>query len=132
MTSVIYEHLVKEAGFSPEQAKAALAPWQIRDLSVGGEKVGEVMVLNNEVHFALDSACRKQLGRVRLLKDTLRGLLKEKGFLVTRLAPNDACRPLIEAFGFTRINADAEYEYFWMNEEDPIRVLQREVTHDCY
>lgn len=130
--SVIYRHLVDEAGFSPEQAKSALAPWEIRNLEMAGEKVGEIMLLNNEVHFAIDHSHRGILGRIHLLRDVLTGLLKEKKFLVTRLAPNDKCRPLIEAFGFTHVNSDDDYEYFWMNEGDPIKVLQREATHDCY
>lgn len=127
--SVIYRHLVDDAGFTPEQAKAALGPWDIRDITDRGLKVGEVMLLNNEVHFALIESYRNRLGRVQLLRNTLTKLLAEKKYLVTKLAHNDKSKSLIEAFGFTKVKVDDEYEYFWMNEEDPIRVLKRE-KHD--
>jgi hypothetical protein len=119
--SAILEHLVKDVGVTVEQAKAAMAAWEIRPMVFRGVQVGELMIKNNEVHFALNPECRKVMGRKQLMFEVVTSLLSEKKFLVTRLFKNAKEAALVEAFGFAKIRSDDNYDYYWMNEGDPIR-----------
>lgn len=116
--SIIFEHLIEDHHATPVEAKLALRAWEIKPIEHNGEIVGEVMMQNNEVHFALAKHKRKKMGRVQLMKKVLGDLLSTREFLVTRLFKNDeASKKLIEFFGFKQIKEDAEFNYFWLDKE---------------
>ena len=114
----ILDHLMKEHGATMAEAKAALNGWEIRPIENNGVQVGEMIVKENEVHVALDFKHRLKLGRKNILKNTLDPLLKEKGFLVTKLMKNCKYRSQIEKIGFVFTKSDDNYNYFWMNASD--------------
>jgi hypothetical protein len=113
----ILDHFIKDHGLTMAQAKAALQPWTVRPIECQGKQVGELMIQNNEVHFALNEDFRKVMGRGKLLRKVLDDLLEEYGFIVTRLFLNDKYKPLIERMGFKETHADASYRYFWLDKE---------------
>jgi uncharacterized protein YacL (UPF0231 family) len=118
MTGVILNHLVKDHGFTMDEAKFSLIGWEIRPMLNGDTQVGEIMIQNNEMHFALHESFRKRMGRGKLFKRLLNELAREKGFIVTKLNANDKkMKPLLELMGFKQINTDHEYDYFWYDEE---------------
>jgi hypothetical protein len=119
----ILDHFIKDHGLTMAQAKAALQPWTVSPIEYQGKQVGELMMQNNEVHFALNEDFRKVMGRGKLLRKVLDDLLEEYGFVVTRLFINDRYKPLIERMGFKETHADASYQYFW---------LDKETRHDCH
>lgn len=131
---IILEHLIKDHGITMEQAKIALKGWDIRPIEKKGVQMGELMIKNNEVHFALNHEFRKRMGRVQLLKKVLDDLLREKTFIVTKLYPHSAEVPLIKAFGFTKTSSDGTYDYYWLNDGDQIgkRNVKREALHDSH
>jgi len=114
--SAIRESLI-EQGFTREQIAATLRHWKIRPLVSNGAQVGEIMMQNNEVHFALNKEYRLKMGRHNLMRRTLRELVDEKGFLVTRLFKGDRHKRFVEFMGFRKIAEDAETETFWLDEE---------------
>lgn len=114
--SVILEHLINDHKATLAQAKAALVGWDIRPVLNGEYQVGEVMLKENEIHVAIYPQYQLKLGRGKLLNETLDALLKEKGFLVTKLIKNDRYRKQIERMGFAFTHGDEKYDYFWMNE----------------
>jgi hypothetical protein len=115
--SVIIEHLIKDHGFTLEEAKFSLIGWEIRPMMRDETQVGEIMIQNNEMHFALDKSFRKRMGRGKYFNRLLDELLKEKGFIVTKLWVNDKMTKLIELMGFKKIRTDGEFNYFWLDEE---------------
>jgi hypothetical protein len=132
--SIVLEHLVKEQGFTIEQAKYALMGWELRPIKRGGLQMGELMIKNNEVHFALKEDARRVMGRVQLLRRVLGELLEEKGFIVTKLYPHSKEAALVKAFGFTKTSSDGTYDYYWMDKGDLIgrRNIKREALHDSH
>jgi hypothetical protein len=118
MTGVILQHLVKDHGFTMDEAKFSLIGWEIRPLMQGDTQVGELMIQNNEVHIALHESFRKRIGRVQFMRKQISSLLAEKGFVVTKLFANDTkMKPLLELMGFRKTNTDGEFDYFWLDEE---------------
>jgi hypothetical protein len=118
MTGIILDHLIKDHGFTLEEAKFSLIGWEIRPMMNGDSQVGEIMIQNNEMHFALVESFRKRMGRGKLFKRLLNELATEKGFIVTKLYSNDSkMRPLLELMGFKKTNTDQEYDYFWYDGE---------------
>jgi hypothetical protein len=115
--SVIVRHLVEDHGFTMEEAKFSLIGWEIRPMMKDATQVGEIMIQNNEMHFALEKSFRKRMGRGKFFKELLEKLLAEKGFIVTKLFVNDSMKPLIELMGFKKIRSDGEFDYFWFDEE---------------
>jgi hypothetical protein len=113
----ILEHLIKDHGATMAEAKAALKPWVIKPLMQDGKQVGEFMMLNNEIHFALDATQRLKIGRHNLIKLIVKELLAEHEFLVTRLFKNDKLKKFIEMMGFKKTHEDAKYDYFWLDQE---------------
>lgn len=131
--SVILDYFVNEQGLTMEQAKIALKEWEIRPLEYSGKKVGELMIKNNEVHFAMCKDARLVLGRGHLLKDTLNKLLEEKKFLVTRLFKHDKMKKAVLFMGFSKTHSDETYDYFWINAGDVFNpVKPKEAVYDCY
>jgi hypothetical protein len=114
---VIIEHLVKDHGFTMDEAKFSLVGWEIRPMMKDKTQVGEIMIQNNEMHFALNESFRKRMGRGKYFKKLLDELLAEKGFIVTKLFVKDKMQPLIELMGFKKIRTDGEFDYFWFDEE---------------
>lgn len=112
----ILDHLMKDHGATMAQAKLALSTWELRPLASNGIQYGEIMLKENEVHVAIAPAHRKKLGGVKLLNATLSALLKEKGFLVTKLLKADPFKLQIERLGFVLTRSDTKYDYFWMND----------------
>ena len=115
--SVILEHLTKEQGFTLAEAKEALRQWQIIPIEQGDKQVGEIMIQQNEVHFALEKGSRLKLGRRKLMKDALDNLLASRDFLVTKLYKGDKFKSLIEFMGFRKTHEAAGVEYFWLDKE---------------
>lgn len=113
---IILEHLIKDHGATLEQAKVALAKWNIQPLEVDGKQIGEYMTQNNEIHIALLPEYRKLLGRKHLIKTCFKQVLTGKEFLVTRLFKHDKQRRLVEFLGFKHTHSDAKYDYFWLDE----------------
>lgn len=108
----ILQHLMEDHGASMAEAKAALRDWEVRPF-----ELGEIMLRENEIHFALDKDKRRVLGRLDALARLTRELLTEKGFLVTRLFPHDKKRRReVEFMGFRHTHSDEQYDYFWMDE----------------
>lgn len=114
----ILNHLIKDHGATMQEAKFALAKWDIRPIESNGVEVGQIMLQQNEIHVALEPSFRKQVGRHNLLKNTIDSLLDEKGFLVTKLDKKSAYKKQIMRMGFVQTREDAEYEYFWLNKKD--------------
>lgn len=114
--TAIAESLEREQGYTKEQVRVGLAGWELRPIFVAGRQVGEIMLRNNEVHVALLKGERLRLGKCRLIEETLKGLIADRGFLVTRLFKGDKHRRLIEGIGFQYTHSDDETDYFWMNE----------------
>ena len=119
----IINHLMLDHGATMEQAKLAIKDWELRPIECDGINIGEIMLKENEVHMALDSAERNKGGRKGLLYGYIQALLKEKGFLVTRLFKNDKYKRKIERLGFALTHSDAQYDYFWMNAENKKVIL---------
>lgn len=119
----ILDHLMKDHGATMAEAKAALAKWEIRPIVANGVQVGEIMLQHNEVHMALDKQHRHKSGRRGLLYSYIKDLLKEKGFLVTRLFKGDKYRNKLERLGFTCTHSDNNYDYLWLNAEN-----EKEIT----
>lgn len=108
----ILQHLMEDHGASMAEAKAALQKWEIRQFALG-----ELMLMENEVHFALHKDKRRVLGRLDELERVTTELLAEKGFLVTRLFKHDKPRRReVEFMGFKWTHADSDYDYFWMDQ----------------
>jgi hypothetical protein len=117
--SVILKNLVKDHHIDVAIAKLVLKDWEIKPIKHNGKKVGEYMLQNNEVHFALEESARLKLGRKELIKSTLQELLSGREFLVTKLFKDDnKSRKLIEFFGFVHTHSDEKFDYFWMNKGD--------------
>lgn len=103
---------MEDQGASLAEAKAALKGWELRPFALG-----ELMLKENEVHFALDKSKRRVLGRLGVLEQVTKELLAEKKFLVTRLFKHDKHRRReIEFMGFRHTHSDEQYDYFWMDE----------------
>jgi len=115
---VITEHLVEDHHVDIAIAKLALKDWEVKPIQYKEKKVGEYMIQNNEVHFALDKTARLKLGRKELIKNTLQELFNGREFIVTKLFKNDEARKLIEFFGFKLTHSDEKFDYFWMNKGD--------------
>jgi hypothetical protein len=114
----ILDHLIQDHGASLAQAKAVLKVWELRPIEQNGEVVGELMLQENEVHFALDQRFRKRMGRGKLLRKVLDGLLAEKVFLVTRLFKHDkGGDTLVRFMGFRLTHEDARFRYYWMDKD---------------
>lgn len=113
----ILEHLIKDHGASMAEAKMALTAWQIEPITRNGQPIGELMLRENEVHFALDAPYRKVLGRKDLMRDTLDRLFETRDFLVTRLFKHDKLNTLVLFMGFEHTHSDQMYNYYWMNKE---------------
>lgn len=114
----ILDHLVRERGAEEKRALKALKGWDIRPIVMGNTQIGEIMVLNNEVHFALNPDFRLTMGRVRLLRKVFTELFDEFDFLITKMFRGDRYIELVTWFGFQKIKEDDTFEYFWMNKED--------------
>jgi hypothetical protein len=113
----ILDHLIKDHGATMEEAKIALLGWELRPIENDGVQVGEIMLKENEVHMAMDKLERNRSGRRALLYGYINALLKERGFLVTRLFRNDKYKTKIERLGFKQTHSDGQYDYFWLNAE---------------
>lgn len=114
----IMDHLVHERGESEKKVLKALKGWDIRPIIHNGVQIGEMMVKNNEVHFALDEEHRLTMGRVKLLRKVFAELFDEFDFLITKMFKGDPYTPLVESFGFQKIKEDDTFDLFWMNKED--------------
>lgn len=114
--NAIYESLI-EQGFTVEQAKLALVGWEILPMMQGEQQVGEIMMRNNEAHFALLKSFRNKLGRLNFISQNLSRLLETRPFICTRLFLGDKHRKLIERIGFRWTHSDEQYDYFWLDEE---------------
>ena len=132
--SAILQHLIKDHGVTLEQAKVALKGWEMRPIKTKALQVGEVMIKNNEIHFALERKFRLKMGRLHLMREFLSTLLAEKGFLVTKVIPSTKEAAIVKMMGFTRTFSSGPYEYYWMNDGDPIgrRTAKREALHDSH
>lgn len=113
----ILEHLMSDHGASMAEAKAALKPWTIEPILRNGEQVGEIMLQENEIHFAIDKSWRGLLGRRQTLKETLDRVLATREFLVTRLFLGDKLDKAVRFMGFEYTHSDSEYQYYWMDKE---------------
>lgn len=82
-----------------------------------GAEIGEYMAKGNEIHFALYPSSRLKLGRTRMMKTVILGLIEKYGFLVTRLYRHDKNKRLVERFGFRQTHQDEQYVYYWLDEE---------------
>lgn len=116
--SAILDHLINDHHATMAEAKAAMVGWDLIPIEHDGIKVGEVMMMNNEVHMALYPSERNKAGRRGLLYKYVNKLLDEKGFLVTRLFKNDKYRRKIEAIGFLLTHSDSQFDYFWLNKKE--------------
>jgi len=115
----ILNHLIKEHHIERDRALKAVEGWDFIDMELNGVKYGELMVQNNEVHFALVEDKRLKLGKKQLMKSVFNDLFKDRDFLVTALFKGDKKRTkLIEFFGFTKTHSDDQRNYFWLNKED--------------
>jgi hypothetical protein len=114
---VIQDYLVKEEGFTLEQVKLALTQWRVEPMMHKGVQIGETMMQNNEIHFALNKEFRGVIGRKAMLHDVVDGLIDKHGFLVTKLYKNDKHKRLIALFGFKKTHEDEQHEYFWLDRE---------------
>lgn len=114
--SAIYESLI-EQGFTREQARLALIGWEIVPIMQGDKQVGEIMLRNNEAHFAISREHRMKTGRLDLISKTLDKLLETRPFIVTKLFLGDRNKKLIERIGFRRTHMDDKFEYYWLDEE---------------
>lgn len=119
----ILDSLVKEQGYTLEQAKLGLTLWKIEPLMFRGAQIGEIMFQNNEAHFAIDEQYRRKIGRKEMMNEVIDSLLEKREFLVTKLYKNDKVKSLVELFGFRKTHEDANYEYFW---------LDKETRNDCH
>lgn len=113
----ILRHLMNDRGASLAEAKNTLAKWELRKIRFGERDVGEIMLQENEIHFALEPTYRRVMGRGKLLSRFLDELIEEKQFLVTRLFKNDPVAPLVKFMGFRLTHQDNECEYYWMDKE---------------
>jgi hypothetical protein len=113
----ILDHLVREVGLTLAEAKDELVNWEIRPIESQGKQVGELMIQNNEVHFALNKEFRRRMGRGKLMRSVVDGLVREKGFIVTKLFPHDPLQRLIERMGFRKTHSDSSFQYFWLDKE---------------
>ena len=111
------ESFLLEQGYSKEQVRMTLKDWKIEPIMHGAHQVGEIMMQNNEAHFAIDKTFRLKMGRGKLLNRYLKKLVDEHGFIVTKLFKGDENKRLIEFMGFRQINADDKTETFWLDEE---------------
>lgn len=116
--AAILDHLINDHSATIQEAKVALAKWEIRPIESNGVEVGQIMLQQNEIHVALDPSFRKQIGRHHLLKNTIDSLLEEKGFLVTKLDKKSVYKKQIMRMGFVQTREDADYDYFWLNKKD--------------
>jgi hypothetical protein len=114
--SVIADYL-HEQGFSREQVSLTLKDWKIEPIICNGHQVGEIMMQNNEVHFALEKDFRLKMGRGKWLKRYLNELVRQHDFLVTKLFHGDKNKRLIEFMGFRKISEDKSGETFWLDGE---------------
>lgn len=113
----IKDYLINEEHFRVDQVKYALSKWDVKPLMFGDVQIGETMMQNNEIHFALNKSFRKLIGRKKMMHDVVDGLIEQHGFLVTKLYKNDKNKGLIELFGFKKTHEDKIYEYFWLDRE---------------
>lgn len=113
----IRDYLVNEENLTIEQVKLALSQWIVEPIMHNGVKIGETMMQNNEIHFALGKDYRLVIGRKKLIDEVINALLEKHGFLVTKLHKNDKLKRLIELFGFKKTHEDEQYEYFWLDKE---------------
>lgn len=114
--SVIQDYLVSQ-GYTLEQVKAALTQWKVEPLVYNGKQIGETMMQNNEIHFALNSEFRNVIGRKQMMLSVVDALIEKHGFLVTKLFKQDKQKKLVEKFGFKKTHEDDKYEYFWLDKE---------------
>jgi uncharacterized protein Yka (UPF0111/DUF47 family) len=113
----IIETFLLEQGYSKEQVRLTLKAWKLTPMMKGDHQVGEIMMQNNEAHFALDHSFRLKMGRGKYFKQCLKNLVDEHGFIVTKLFKGDKNKRLIELMGFRQIAEDAKTETFWIDEE---------------
>lgn len=113
----IQNYLVNEEHITLEQAKLALTQWSVEPLMFRDVQIGEVMLQNNEIHFALNKDYRKVIGRKTMMHEVVNALIDKHGFLVTRLYKNDKSKKLIEFFGFKKTHEDKQHEYFWLDKD---------------
>lgn len=113
---IILDSLI-EQGFSKQEARAALKDWRFEPIIDNGVEVGELMLKENEIHFALKPEHRMKLGRRRMMWSTIDRLLDEHDFLVTQMFNHDKLIPLVKYMGFRQINKDNQYTTLWLDKE---------------
>lgn len=112
---IIEDYLVNEERFTMEQVKIALTQWKVEPMMHKGVQIGETMMQNNEIHFALNKEFRGVIGRKSMMHAVVDELINKHGFLVTKLYKNAKHKKLIELFGFKKTHEDEQYEYFWLD-----------------
>lgn len=113
----IQDYLINEERLSMEQVKLALLKWKVEPLIYRGVQIGETMMQNNEIHFALNKQFRKIVGRKEMMHEVVNALIDKHGFLVTKLYKKDKYKKLIELFGFKKTHEDELHEYFWLDKD---------------
>lgn len=113
----IQNYLINEEHLSIEQVKLALLKWNVEPIIYQGVQIGETMMQNNEIHFALNKRFRKVIGRKQMMHEVVNALLDKHEFLVTKLYKNDKYKKLIELFGFKKTHEDQQHEYFWLDKD---------------
>lgn len=113
----LQDYLVHEENITLEQAKLALSKWNIEPLMYRDVQIGEVMMQNNEIHFALNKNFRMIMGRKTMMHEVVDALIDKHEFLITRLFKNDKHKKLVELFGFKKTHEDEQHEYFWLDKD---------------
>lgn len=113
----ILENVIEETGMSAYDALQLLHPWDVTPGYIDGVLVAAIINAGTEVHFAISKSYRKKTISRGRMREFLRPLFEDKGFLTTRLKLGDAGpRRFIERIGFTKTWSDDKYDYFILAE----------------
>ena len=113
----ILEDLMEDLNCDRYTALQILHDWDVLPGYIDGQLVASMIHSGTEVHFAIAKEARgKVINRTRM-REFLRPLFEEKGFLTTRLLHrHKGPQRFIERIGFKKTWSDENFNYFMLTE----------------
>lgn len=109
----VIQSLAESLGVDQARLQESLSGWEAHDYLVNNEVVGTAMTKGTEIHFAINPAKRRKVMRRGNMREAIRPLFEELGFLTTRILighTNEA--RFVERVGFEKTTSDGKFDYY--------------------
>lgn len=111
----ILEHLQRDAGIAPDDARRALTDWEVVPIYFRGELAGCGILRGTELHFAARPGFGAKIFTRRIICEYLRPLLAREGYLTTKMDVAEHKNwDFVERLGFKPTWHDGTYRYFML------------------